>query len=77
MSKKTFWVESFHYKKGDPLPLDFIAIKRDVESFYRILGKELGNDPDNKFLYPGILKQIENLPGDEGTIFYHVIKDEE
>ena len=65
MKKPILHIESFTYKKGDPIP----NMSHHFEEIYHVYGDKL----DYTHLLFNVQKQIENGTGDEMSVFYYTL----
>lgn len=65
MKSPILHIESFTYKKGDPVP----DLSHHTEEIYHVYGNRL----DYSHILFNIQKQIENGTGDEMSVFYYTL----
>ena len=63
-------IESFHHRKGEPVPrLDFDRVR----NLFTVLGKTPGPNDELFINQDGLEKQIKLAPGDELQVFYYAV----
>ena len=63
-------IESFHHRKGEPIPqLDFSGVR----NYFSFLGESPRPDHELFMTQDGLEKQIGSAPGDELQVFYYTV----
>jgi len=70
-SSRMIMIESFHHRKGEPIPqLDFSGVR----NFFSVLGEYPRPDDVLFMTQDGLEKQIGLAPGDELQVFYYTVR---